>query len=241
MHITSIPPIVIIGGFASRPDLYAGLAAALTELSGRPTLTVPIRRRHWLSVALTDSYRGLLRRVETTVHAAYAAGGNRRVTIVAHSAGGILARIFLADQPYRGTRYAGARFADELIMLGTPQQTSRRGRIGGLNQIAWAQQHVPGAYCPDVRYASVIGTAVDGVARGTPAERAAFQSYRLISGNGTQPGDGVTPLADGHLPGAQQLTLPDLRHDPRYRQRWYASDRAAVAAWWLPVQAAAAR
>jgi pimeloyl-ACP methyl ester carboxylesterase len=239
MHTEPPIPIVIIGGFASRPSLYREMAAQLTALSGRPILTVPIRRRHWLAVALSDSYRGLLRRVDATVQAAYQAAGNRRVTIVAHSAGGVLARIYLADQPYRGTVYAGARYAAELIMLGTPQQTARRGRIGGLNQIAWAQQHVPAAYCRDVRYTSVIGAALTGRADGTPAERAAFQSYRLISGDGAQAGDGVVPLDDGLLAGARQLTLPAVRHDPRFDGRWYAADRATVASWWLPTQSAA--
>lgn len=230
-------PILIVGGFASDPQLYKPLRAHLAEVSGRPVFIAPINRLDWAWVTLADSYAELLRKLDRAVNDLIVQTGSSRVTLVAHSAGGVLARIFLGDQPYRGRVYDGHRRVDMLITLGTPQRTEREGRIGGLNQIRWAEEHYPGAYWPEVQYVSVIGRSIFGDPNGPPPERGAYQSYRLISGEGAQWGDGVVPLNHGLLPGSLQIVIPGLRHDPRPDRLWYGSSPATVAVWW---QAAAA-
>ncbi|WP_322494632.1 lipase [Chloroflexus sp.] len=233
-------PILIVGGFASDPQLYKPLRAHLAEVSGRPVFIAPINRLDWAWVALADSYAELLRKLDRAVNDLIAQTGSSRVTLVAHSAGGVLARIFLGDQPYRGRAYHGHHRVDMLITLGTPQRTEREGRIGGLNQTRWADEHYPGAYWPDVQYVSVIGRSIFGDPNGLPPERGAYQSYRLISGEGAQWGDGVTPLHHGLLPGSLQIIIPGLRHDPRPDRLWYGSSPATVAVWWQAAVAYAA-
>lgn len=230
-------PILIVGGFASEPNLYKPLQTYLAEVSGRPVFITPINRLDWAWVTLTDSYAELLRKLDRTVNHVLTATSSSRVTLVAHSAGGVLARIFLGDQPYRGYVCNGYQRVAMLITLGTPQRTERTGRIGGLNQIRWVEQRYPGAYWPDLHYVSVIGRSIFGDPNGPPPERGAYQSYRLISGEGAQWGDGVVPLDYGLLPGALQIVIPGLRHDPRPDRLWYGSSPATVAVWW---QAAAA-
>ncbi|WP_298818126.1 esterase/lipase family protein [Chloroflexus sp.] len=233
-------PILIVGGFASEPKLYRPLRAYLAEVSGRQVFIAPITLVDWAWVTITDSYAGLLRKLDRTVNELLAQTGSSRLTLVAHSAGGVLARIFLGDQPYNGQAYYGYQRIDMLVMLGTPQRAEREGRIGGLNQIRWADQRYPGAYWSEVSYVSVIGRSIFGDPDGPPPERGAHQSYRLISGEGAQWGDGVVPLDYGLLPGSLQIVIPGLRHDPRPDRLWYGSSPATVAVWWHAAAAYAA-
>jgi pimeloyl-ACP methyl ester carboxylesterase len=229
---TKQTPILIVGGFGSNPSLYEPLRNYLADLSGQPVFITPINRWDWAQVVVFDSYAGLLDKLDRAVHQAMTTTGNQQVTLVAHSAGGVLARIFLGDQPYRQRVYSGYRRVNMLITLGTPQRAVRDGRIGGLSQIRWAEQHYPGAYWSQVRYVSVIGRSIFGDPDGPPPERGAYQSYRLISGEGAQWGDGVVPLEYGLLPGSLQIVIPGLRHDPRPDRLWYGSSQATVAIWW---------
>ncbi len=233
-------PILIIGGFGSEPKLYQPMRAYLAEVSGRSVWIAPISLFDWGWVTLADSYASLLDKLDRAVNEVLQATGSARLTLVAHSAGGVLARLFLGDQPYRGRVYYGHQRVDMLVTLGTPQRTEREGRIGGLNQIRWASQRYPGAYWPDVRYVSVIGRSIFGDPNGPPPERGAYQSYQLISGEGRQWGDGVVPLDHGLLPGSLQIVIPGLRHDPRPDRLWYGSSPATVAVWWHAAAAYAA-
>lgn len=230
-------PILIVGGFGSNYPAYGQLRGFIAEVSGRPVDVAPITLLDWAGVVASDSYGALLGVLDRAVRATLAARGGRRLTLVAHSAGGVLARIYLGDQPYGPRRlvYNGFERVAGLVTLGTPHTTTRAGRQGGLNQIAFAQRTYPGAYWRFIRYVSVMGKGIFGDARGAPPERGAWQSYSLISGEGAQWGDGVVPLASGLLEGSRRVTIPGLRHDPRPDRPWYGSSAAIVRAWWEQV------
>jgi pimeloyl-ACP methyl ester carboxylesterase len=210
------------------------LRASLSAVSGRPVTITPISLLDWLGVVASDSYGSLLRILDVAVRAAMADHAARQVTLVAHSAGGVLARIYLGDQPYGPRRlcHNGHQQVDALITLGTPHRAVGQGRQGGLNQIAYAQRVYPGAYWPSVRYTSVIGKSIFGEPDGPPPERGAWQSYRLLGVAGAQWGDGVVPLENGLLDGSRKLIIPGLRHDDRPDRPWYGSSDAIVRAWW---------
>lgn len=233
-------PIVIIGGFGSNDALYGPLRALLAELSGRPVTVAPLTLLDWASVIASDSYGALLRIVDRAVRAALAAHGASRLTLVAHSAGGVLARIYMGDQPYGPRRlvYNGFQRVGTLVTLGTPHSTTGSGRQGGLNQIAFVQRTYPGAYWRFIRYVSVMGKGIFGNASGPPPERGAWQSYRLIGDEGAVWGDGVVPLEHGLLEGSRRVIIPGLRHDPRPDRPWYGSSAAYVRAWWEQVDSA---
>lgn len=227
-------PILIVGGFASSASQYERLRQILSAVSGRPVTVVPINWPDWISVALSDSYGALLGILDRAVRAALAAHAAQQLTLVAHSAGGVLARIYLGDKPYGPRRlcYHGVQRVDALITLGTPHTTVGQGRQGGLNQIAYVQQTYPGAYWPTVRYLSVIGKGVFGAADGPPPERGAWQSYRLLGAEGAQWGDGVVPLDNGLLAGSRKLVLAGLRHNQSPDHPWYGSNADIIRAWW---------
>jgi pimeloyl-ACP methyl ester carboxylesterase len=227
-------PIMIVGGFASSAEQYQPLRQILASVSGRPVSVAPISWLDWIGVALSDSYGALLAALDRAVRAALVAHAAPRLTLVAHSAGGVLARIYLGDKPYglRQICYHGARYVDSLVTLGTPHTTVGQGRQGGLNQIAYAQQTYPGAYWPELRYVSVMGKGIFGVADGPPPERGAWQSYRMLGAEGAQWGDGVVPLDNGLLDGSRRLVITGLRHNDQPGLPWYGSSFEIVRAWW---------
>jgi hypothetical protein len=100
----------------------------------------------------------------------------------------------------------------------------------------FAQQHYPGAYWRFVRYVTIMGRGVFGVKDGTPAQRGAWQSYRLISGQGDLWGDGVVPVEYGLLDNARHVVLEGLCHHPRADQIWYGQNEATVRGWWSIVE-----
>jgi pimeloyl-ACP methyl ester carboxylesterase len=239
-ELSGVEPVLIVGGFGSNYPQYEALRAYLAEVGGRPVAIAPLTLLDWAGVVASDSYGALLRILDKAVRETLAAHGARRLIMVAHSAGGVLARIYLGDQPYGPRRlvYNGFERVACLATLGTPHTCTRTGRQGGLNQIAFVQARYPGAYWRFIRYVSVMGKGIYGVAGGPPPERGAWQSYTLITGDGAQWGDGVVPMVSGLLEGSRKVIIPGLRHDPRPDRPWYGSSPAIVRAWWEQVEVA---
>lgn len=231
---SAAPPILIVGGFLTDPIRYEQFGLALGNVSASPVFVAPIGLPDWLWASLQDDFSGLLRRFAGTVKSVLRQTNAARLTIVGHSAGGILARLFMGDQPYgpQQIAYAGHRVVNQLVTVGTPHSTVRSGRQGGLNQVAWVMQRYPGAYWPDVEYVTVMGTGIEGHSSGTFAARAAFASYRLFDGRGDQVGDGIVPLSCGLLEGARHILLPDVHHGPRAFRPWYGENEAVIRRWW---------
>jgi pimeloyl-ACP methyl ester carboxylesterase len=233
-------PILIVGGFGSNWQQYRGLRETVAQVSGRHVAIAPIALFDWAGVVASDSYGALLRILAKAVDDLLRERGARYVTLVAHSAGGVLARIYLGDQPYgpRKLCYRGFHKVSCLATLGTPHSASKRGRQGGLNQVAFVQAAYPGSYWRFIHYVSVMGRGIYGVRDGPPPERGAYQSYSLLTGEGAQWGDGVVPLANGLLEGSRHVVLEGLRHDPRPDRPWYGQDEATVQEWWRQVEEA---
>ncbi len=231
-------PLLIVGGFGSNYPLYESLRLYLAQISGRAVHIAPITLLEWAGVIASDSYGALLRVLDHAVHETLATHRVRRLILVAHSAGGILARIYMGDQPYgpRQLVYNGFERVAALVTLGTPHATNRTGRQGGLNQIAFVQSRYPGAYWRFIRYVSIMGKGIFGGTDGPSPERGAWESYRMLSGEGNQWGDGVVPLNNGLLDGSRKFILPGLRHDPRPDRPWYGTSPTIVRAWWEQVE-----
>ncbi|MCU0493638.1 MAG: lipase [Chloroflexaceae bacterium] len=231
-------PILIVGGFGSSWQQYTPLQKLLVTVGGRPTFIAPIALFDWAAVAVTNEYTGLLAVLDGAVNRVLRDTGREKLVLLAHSAGGVLSRIYMGDQPYgrRKVVYNGFQRVATLATLGTPHQTVRKGRVAGLDQIDFVQRVYPGAYWRFIHYVTIIGQAVRGVKNGTAVERSAFQSYELIAGNGTGEGDGIVPVNNGLLAGARQLILPGVRHDPRPDHPWYGQNEALVRQWWGVVE-----
>lgn len=222
-------PLVFVGGYMSSPRDYRGIVSALARPPYNYTVfVVPCTLGHWV-ITRDPDLRRIMALVRTTVAAAQEAAGGRRVTMVAHSMGGTLARIFLGERPYHGEIYGGHRAVERLITLGTPYHSVERWTR---DSIGFVNEAYPGAYFPHVHYVSVVGHALRGDPRGTLPERLAYQSYSTVAGpgGGCDWGDGVTTLACAALRGAEYLAVPGLYHSPFHGRPWYG-DATSLPFW----------
>lgn len=152
-----------------------------------------------------------------------------RLTLVAHSAGGLLVRIYLGDRPLIGKPYRGVRYVDQLVTLGTPHHN-----LGGLTRggllASYAQRYYPNAYHEQVRYTSLAGRAIVGNPDGTAGERRAAREYARLCGNALSWGDGLIPTQSALLSGANHVTLDGVHHFG-LSQTWYGTP-SVVHEWW---------
>lgn len=213
-------PLVIIGGYLTSPSDFAALARTLEQPPfGFRVFVTPIGRMRWALTRDWD-FRPVLRIVRDTAARALRETGAETVTILAHSVGGTVARMYLGDQPYKGEIYGGHRFVHHLIMLGTPHHSQEfwtRQTVGFTNRC------YPGAYYDHIRYTSIIGRSIQANRQGRWVERMAYNSYVLIDGPaGAQAwGDGITTLTCAALAGAEYLVVPGLHHSPIHGRPWY--------------------
>ena len=209
------------------PVSYRRLARILTDISGSEVHVVPITPLDW-ALGRLRGYGQLVFEVASTVDKALLGSGSDTAVLVGHSAGGILARVYLGgDPPYGGRRFSGHRRVSHLITLGTPHNVRNEGRLA---PIAEVDGLFPGALHPNVRYFCVAGAAADGT-----TSRRARRRYQRFVGDGRVKGDGMVPVQSALLGGAEPFVLDDLYHgrlSGPLRGRWYGSDRETVERWW---------
>jgi pimeloyl-ACP methyl ester carboxylesterase len=232
-------PILIVGGFGVSWHTYQPLRKTLSLVSNRQVFVAHLEVMDWLSVILSDDYGNLLKRLHLSVIDTLRRTDSSKVMLLAHSAGGILSRIYLGDQPYGNDQlvFNGFQRVDSLVTIGTPHTSPKRGRFGGLNQIGFVETNYPGAYWRFIRYVTVISKGIFGSQSGSLHERNAWDSYLMLTTDAAQWGDGVVPLSCSALDGAYNIVLEGLRHDPRPDDRpWYGHDEATVRSWWHLVE-----
>jgi pimeloyl-ACP methyl ester carboxylesterase len=225
-------PVVILGGFLSQKVNYSALKHAITNLSGNHVWVVDTRFFDWIPCISKFGWLIVLNKLDATIKNAYSKS-NKKVIIIGHSQGGILARLYLSPEPFIGKRFAGNKIVDQLITLGSPHINYAGINRGGYMS-RWIENKVPGsAFAPQVHYTSVAGRFIRGSSNGSLSERFAFRIYKEICQEGEVWGDGIVPVSSALLAGSQQLVLDDISHFSIIGQPWYGSDQA-VPMWWNP-------
>jgi len=224
--------IVIIGGYNSLWTGYLGMARHLEDVSGLPSVGVPLTPWDWFLLGRRQDATHMLNKVRDTFHWAQRRLDADRLVLVGHSAGGVLGRLYLHREPVWGETYAGADHVDMLITLGSPHCPDRGTRTGWHLTEA-ANKLVPGTpYAGTVRYRAVIGRSVRGHPLGDRAQRRAFSAYKYFSPWVDEWGDGVVPLSSAHLDGAETIVLQGVSHSRKYGRDWYGASREIVQRWW---------
>ena len=219
-------PIVILGGFLISPEAYAPMVARLERLVGQPVRLVPVGKPEWLLTVFAFAWARILDRVGATTAELARQSPTGKVTLIGHSSGGIMLRLFLADAPFQGRRYDGKALADTLVMLGSPH-TALKATV--LRQMV--AERLPGSPFADrVRYVSVAGD-LDLQAASPMARRLAPAAYRNSSGDAEDRGDGLVPVASALLAGATPVVLPGVAHGGAFGPSWYGSPEV-VERWW---------
>jgi pimeloyl-ACP methyl ester carboxylesterase len=224
-------PIVIFGGFLSFTILYWGMRDTLASVSGQPVSTVETWSHDWLPSITRLSWAHLLRKLEDTVQQAAAESPTGKVTLIGHSAGGVLARLYLSPNPFLGYAYRGIDYVNHLITLGSPHYNQGSLKYGG-QMARWVEQRCPGAcYAPQVKYTSVAGKLTRGDRHGALQERWAHKVHQEIGGDGSAWGDGLVPLESALLRGSQGIILDGVGHFSGLGRVWYGS-QAVIPCWW---------
>jgi pimeloyl-ACP methyl ester carboxylesterase len=224
-------PIVILGGFLSTAGIYRRMAYALERLARRPVTVVQLGSADWMLLVYEPAWPHLLQKIERAVLPAARGSATGKVTLIGHSAGGVLARLYLGDQPFRGRSYAGTEVVNYLITLGSPHY-NRGGltRGGGLSR--WVEGRYPGAYfAPAVHYTSVAGKWARCGDSGARGNRWLCKVYREIGGADAEWGDGLIPVASALLRGSRQIILEGVSHFSSFGLPWYGSAEA-IPRWW---------
>ena len=224
-------PIVIMGGILSFPRVYSRMRDALEQFTGLPVGIVDAHSYDWTSSTVPSGWPYLLRKLDRTVRQMLTLSTTGKVTLVAHSAGGLVARLYLSPEPFKGRAYRGLDHVDHLITLSSPHYYQRRNIHSGWLP-GWLEERYPDAYfAPQVSYASVAGKLIHGDSHGSLRERHAYAIYKELIGDGGVWGDGLVPVASALLPGSQQLILDGVSHYAGFGGPWYG-EAEVIPRWW---------
>jgi len=226
-------PILLLGGFLISPEAYGPMVTELQRLTDQPVQLVPVSKLDWLLTLFPFGWARILDRVASAAESLAAGSATGKLTLIGHSSGGIMLRLFLADGPFQQRQYGGRRWADTLVMLGSPhtalKATSLRQMVARELPGAWFNR--PGEIDP-VRYISIAGDLqLDDAAVTATARRLAPTAYRNSTGHRDDRGDGLVPVASALLAGSQTLVLPAVAHGGAFGLRWYGSPEV-VRLWW---------
>ena len=228
-----LPSVLIVGGFATVPLNYWPLRQRLLSRGVARVDIAPLWTPDWLLGAFLG-FGAVMRRTGHAIADTFHTGGDVPIIVVGHSAGGIAARLAMADQPFNGRVAGVAEAVGCLVTLGTPHGLAglpNRYQHAGHAAAAFLDRTTPGAYFaprtsyitiggrnPRAEFPAVIGTLADEV-------------FSIAVGDETKAlGDGIVPYSAAHLDGAEQLTYDDVRHG-MVGSPWYGDD-VMLDRWW---------
>ena len=220
-------PVVILGGFLITEEAYQPMADWLINQGVTDAKVVPVSRYDWLLTSWGFGWRRVLDRVAEHVQLLQSTSPTGRVTLIGHSSGGVMLRLYLSDQPFQGRTYGGASRRDRLISLGSPHQAIRATPLR-----AMVDRSCPGCHEPGVDYVAIAGELnLNSTTASVFSRRSAKGSYRGISGSVDVSGDGLVPVDSALLCGARHLVQSDTAHGGLFGNTTYFSP-ARLEAWW---------
>lgn len=220
-------PVVILGGFLITEEAYQPMAEWLMEQGVIEARVVPVSRFDWVLTSWGFGWRRVLDRVDTLVKELQCKSPTERITLIGHSSGGVMLRLYLSDHPFHGVSYSGASRCDRLISLGSPHQAIRATPLR-----AMVDRRFPGCHEPDVDYIAIAGELdLDSATASVFSCRSAKSSYRGIAGRADVKGDGLVPVDSALLDGARHLIQSDTAHGGLFGTTNYFS-LSRLEAWW---------
>ncbi|OWM91526.1 uncharacterized protein LOC116215732 isoform X2 [Punica granatum] len=166
-------PAVILPGLGNNTGDYAKLRLTLQDNYGISTVVANVSRIDWLrnAAGLVDPnyWRGTLRprpvldwylkRVERAVQEAKELAQGGTFSLIGHSAGGWLARVYMEEY--------GATDVSLLLTLGTPHQPPPKGVPGVIDQTRGLLNYVErncakAVYTPQLKYVCIAGRYIQG-------------------------------------------------------------------------------
>ncbi|GLC45176.1 hypothetical protein PLESTB_000427400 [Pleodorina starrii] len=232
----------------TRPD-WSRNAAALTDPNWWRGTLKPRPAVDWYLQLVDGAMQRLKRRVE---------GSEAPITMLTHSAGGWLGRVYLLDWGTAGVdRYVSLGSPHLPPPPGAPVVDQTRGILTACSDMC------PGAFHSSIRYVTICGKFVRGVpltgsssqtggddggdvgsgggggggGRSDLLAKFAGVGYQQVCGEAAVWGDFIVPQPSAHLEGATQVDLEGVFHSPLGEKLpffgpWYGSPQ--VLKQWLP-------
>lgn len=216
--------VVILPGLGNNKNDYDELSQDLRECYDFHVEVVPVRRLDWArnasglfdrnywrsTLSPRPTVDWYLSRVNDTV-SKVREENEGPVTILAHSAGGWLGRLYLLDFGFRGI--------DRFVSLGSPHTPPPPGVVDQTRGIlTFISQQTPGAFHEEIDYTTVAGKFIKGAKlfgkHGSLGSKVTGLGYQQVCGDPEVWGDGVVPIPSAHLDGALQINLDGVYHSP---------------------------
>ena len=212
------------------PSVYGSMSTALAAVTGARVWVVQATAVDWGLAVWQTGWSRLLRKVHAAVTLARGTPGQGQIVLVGHSAGGLLARLYLAPRPLPDCPCRGADVVGHVITLGTPH-VNRGGVTRGGKLSRFVEASYPGSYFgARVTYTSVVGELHRSY-RSSPRGWLAGAMYSEIGGSSEAAGDGLIPVRSALLAGSRQIILRDVSHHAVVGSEWYGSP-AVIPRWW---------
>eukprot|EP00871_Galdieria_phlegrea_P005659 jgi/Galph1/6094/GphlegSOOS_G4739.1 len=210
-------PVVIVPGYGADAKEYVELKESL-EQYGWTCSIAPIRWFDWIPTIGGRPVTPILKLLSETVHHVLQTTKSSKVHLVAHSAAGWIARIWLGSGVYCGVQYDCRDLVSCLVCLGTPHKSRQRLTEKNLNYV---NDNFPGAFHSHIQYICVSGTGCKHPQWWKPDEWTAYLSYKMTLGTHLCEGDGIIPVECATLEGAWNIVLDNVWHSKRSPGLWY--------------------
>tara|TARA_B100000614_G_scaffold20064_1_gene16173 strand:- start:132 stop:833 length:702 start_codon:yes stop_codon:yes gene_type:complete len=220
-------PIIILGGFLITAEAYNPAKNTIENISGRKVYVVDVTRGDWFKSNSAEGWINILNKVKNKVTFALKETKAKKIDLIGHSSGGIMLRLYLSSEPFKDEIYNGQSTTNNLITLGSPHQAVKATKLR-----KFVDEKYPGNFFKNINYVS-IGGQVDINSEQTSllTKLIAKESYKSISGDKNENGDGLVPLSSSLLINSQQIILHQTVHGKIFGKNWYGST-SKVKEWW---------
>jgi len=220
-------PIVILGGFLITSEAYNLTKNTIENISGRKVYVVDVTKGDWFRSNSAEGWINILNKVKNKVALALKETKSNKIDLIGHSSGGIMLRLYLSNEPFKEVIYNGKSTTRNFITLGSPHQAVKATKLR-----KFVDEKYPGNFFKNINYVSIGGTVEINSKQTTLLTKIiAKNSYKSISGNKNERGDGLVPLSSSLLKNSQQIILSDTVHGGTFGKNWYGST-SKIREWW---------
>ena len=220
-------PIIILGGLLITSEAYHPIKKAIENISGRNVYVVDVTRGDWFKSNSAEGWVNILNKVKDKVALALKETKAKKIDLIGHSSGGIMLRLYLSNEPFKDTIFNGKSTTRNLVTLGSPHQAVRATPLR-----KFVDEKYPGNFFQNINYVSIGGEVViNSEQTSILTKLIARDSYKSISGDKNESGDGLVPLSSSLLKNSQQIILPETVHGGIFGKNWYGSN-SKIREWW---------
>ena len=227
MNLYLDQPIIILGGFLIDSSAYKEMGDHIKSRGNNQVVIVPVTKVEWLSTNWSFGWKLILDKIDKIVKELSGESITNKVTLIGHSSGGMILRLYLSDLLFCKKIYNGRDYANSLITLGSPNQAKRATSLRN-----FVSSKLPGSfYRKNVNYISVAGELdLNGPIATRTSRRLSKTSYRALNGNENTIGDGLVPIDSALLIGSKKIVMKETAHGKAFGTDWYGS-KSKVEEW----------